>query len=398
MNETLLIVLTSVATLACAVLAWLLYRSRRGQTERVRPEASPQAALSRLGGPEEIIEHMGEGVLVVDDRLRPHYANRAARRLMGLRAAELPGRLPSVEVAQVARRALTEGRGAQELVEVFYPERRSLKVQCEPLEAAGAVLIVLEDVSEEVLTQRIRREFVSHASHELKSPVASIQALAEALNHAVKSGDKEAGERFSERVLSELERMGKLVNDLLDLSRLEDPAALPVDPCNLSAVTKREVAALERTAHERHLRFLAAVTGDVWVKGDPRQLALLVRNLLENALLYTPNGGEVSVSVKTAGDKAVLRVTDNGIGIPLESQSRIFERFYRVDRARSRDRGGTGLGLAIVKHVVELHGGTIEVLSELGQGSTFTIHIPIIEAITSEERTAGRDAGEKETA
>lgn len=354
------------------------------------PETGPPP-LDGIGGAEKILDHMEEGVLVVDATMRLRYANASAQALLGLRSEGSGVKLPSAEVAAVARSALEGAVPAEELLEVFYPLRRSLKVRAVPLEGSAS-LVMIRDVSEEVLTQKIRREFVSHASHELKSPVASLQALAEAMHQAIDSSDHDSVKRFSDRVLSELERMSKLVNDLLDLSRLEDPASLPSDPCDLAAICRKEITRLEEVAHDHDLRFIPRIEPEVWIKGDPQQLALLVRNLVENAIQYTPAGGTVSVDVKRAGAFATFRVADDGIGIPLESQGRVFERFYRVDRARSRDRGGTGLGLAIVKHVVELHGGSIDLHSELGEGSTFTTRFPMLSESPSGERSDEKES------
>ena len=322
---------------------------------------------------------MSEGVLVMSEDLKPEFVNGSGRALLGLQSGPLPARLPSVEIAEVARETLREGEPQEKLVEVWYPERLTLRVQAAPLDTDAAVMVVLQDVSEEVRTQRIRREFVAHASHELKSPVASIQALAEAMNGAVPE-DMEAAERFSARLVDEADRLGKLVSDLLDLSRLEDPVRLPEEPCDLTDVIRREVDTTRR--HGPRGGDHPAMPGpgtELWIKGDPQQLGLLVRNLLENAIQYTPAGGHVTVSTERTANEVVLRIVDDGVGIPLEAQTRVFERFYRVDRARSRDRGGTGLGLAIVKHVAELHGGSIELTSELGQGSTFGVRFPVLE-------------------
>ena len=346
-----------------------------------QPLASVQPLGGRVLGDRDqalqILEHMSEGVLVLSHDLKPEFVNGATRTLLGLQSGALPARLPSVEVTEVARKALTEG-DQEELVEVWYPERRTLRVQTALLETGSAVMVVIQDVSEEVRTQRIRREFVAHASHELKSPVASIQALAEAVNGAVHD-DPAAVERFSARMMEEADRLGKLVSDLLDLSRLEDPVRLPEEPCDLADVARREAGRVEGIAHDANLTLRARVEGELWIKGDPQQLGLLIRNLLENAIQYTPTGGHVTVSTERTPKDVVLRVVDDGMGIPLEAQTRVFERFYRVDRARSRDRGGTGLGLAIVKHVAELHGGSIELTSELGQGSTFGVRFPLLE-------------------
>jgi two-component system phosphate regulon sensor histidine kinase PhoR len=387
MNNTFLLLITAASLLVCAFLAVRL-RAARGPRSVVSREPDPTELLGTTSSATEILERMNEGVLLVDRSLKPRFANAAARRLLGLQMSELPFRLPSVEVGDVATRALATKEPTEELVETYFPERLFLKIEAAPIEGGEDALIVVQDVSEEVRIQRVRREFVAHASHELKSPVASMQTLAEAVSGAVEQGDAETAQRFSAKLLVELDRLGKLVSDLLDLSRLEDPARLPEEPCDVAAVARAEIEQTETTVRSSMLGFEFFIDEELWVKGDPQQLTLLLRNLLENAVQYTPEGGKVMVDVKGAGSWAVIRVSDDGIGIPLEAQSRIFERFYRADRARSRDRGGTGLGLAIVKHITELHGGTVEVQSELGHGSTFTVRIPLLESVRKAKETA----------
>jgi two-component system, OmpR family, sensor histidine kinase SenX3 len=296
---------------------------------------------------------------------------------LGFPEGSLPPRLPSDEVRTVARRALDRSGAVEEVVSIWFPARKTLRVRAEPLDSRGGVVVVIEDVTEELETQRIRREFVAHASHELKSPVASMQTLAEALRHAVRE-DPSAAQRFADRIEFESARLGRLIGDLLDLSRLEDPEALPQEVVDLSAGAKRVLEDAEHEAVSKEITFDVEISDGVFVKGDEAQMAVLVRNLVENAVRYTPEGGRVSVDVYQEKESAVVRVSDNGIGIPMEAQGRVFERFYRVDRARSRDRGGTGLGLAIVKHVAELHGGIVELESELGRGSIFTARVPAV--------------------
>ena len=320
---------------------------------------------------------MAEGLVVLSDMLRPVAANRAGRGLLGFPEGSLPPRLPSDEVRTVARQALERSGAVEEVVSIWFPARKTLRVRAEPLDARGGVVVVIEDVTEELETQRIRREFVAHASHELKSPVASMQTLAEALRHAVRE-DPQAAQRFADRIEFESARLGRLIGDLLDLSRLEDPDAVPREVVDVSAGAKRVMEDAEAEAASKEITFQVEISDGVFVKGDESQMAVLVRNLVENAVRYTPEGGRVSVDVYQDGAFAVVRVSDNGIGIPLEAQARVFERFYRVDRARSRDRGGTGLGLAIVKHVAELHGGTVQLESELGRGSIFTARVPAV--------------------
>lgn len=323
---------------------------------------------------EEILERMAEGVLVVDEGLRPVLANRAARSLLGLQQVSLPTELPTDDVASVARRAFSEDSGAEQTVEQWWPAKRSLRVRATPLADRHSVVVVLQDITEELRTLRIRREFVAHASHELKSPVASMQALAEAVGQAA-ADDPAAAHRFSERLVVEADRLSRLISDLLDLSRLEHPGEITAENVDLSACARREIEPFREGAQAKGLDLSADIESELWVKGDLQQIELIVRNLLDNAFRYTSQGA-VTMTVRRDGQGAVLEVSDTGMGIPLEAQARVFERFYRVDKARSRDRGGTGLGLAIVKHAVEAHNGRVELVSELGQGSTFTVRLP----------------------
>jgi signal transduction histidine kinase len=331
---------------------------------------------------------MAEGLVVLNDLLQPVSANTAARDLLGFPEGSLPPRLPSDEVRSVARRALDLENGIEEVVSIWFPSRRTLRVRAEALEGKGGVVVMIQDVTEQLKTQRIRTEFVAHASHELKSPVASMQTLAEALCQAVRD-DPLAADRFAERMVFESARLGRLIGDLLDLSRLEDPQAVAEEIVDVSVGASRVVEDAAAEIRLKNIELSVEIEDGVLVRGDESQITVLVRNLVENAVRYTTDGGRVSVGVYHDGDAAVVRVSDNGIGIPLEAQARIFERFYRVDRARSRDRGGTGLGLAIVKHVAELHGGGVQLDSELGRGSIFTARIPALSPPSQRIRSAG---------
>ena len=333
-------------------------------TPAPEPSGSDQAT-------DTVLEMLSEGVIVLNDLLRPVLSNAAARRLTGTSARGLP---PD-EVMSIARRASTTGRRVEETVDLWNPERTSVLVSAQPLEEEGGVLLSFRDISSEQRALRLRRQFVSHASHELKSPVASIQALAEAITRAARD-DAAAVEQFSQKMLDETARVGKLIADLLDLSRIEDPISFRQEAVHVSEVARKVVAEAEPRVSQKNLSVDVHIKDGVWTQGDEQQLCLLVRNLYDNAVRYTPPGGSVRVEVERQGDQAVLRVTDDGIGIPLKAQARVFERFYRVDEARSREHGGTGLGLAIVKHVADLYGGRIELRSEFGEGSSFTAYLP----------------------
>lgn len=377
MNELLVLIgfLLVFSTVAFGVRQII---HRRSSAPAAEPPTPPPAAETPSMGPlraDEVIERMSEGVVVLDSQLRPAFFNAAARRILGLRQAGLLDRLPSDEVLTLARRAQQDNAEAEEILSLWFPTRSSIKARVSPLGEEG-VLVLLQDVTEETLAQQIRREFVAHASHELKSPVAGLQTLAEAVMRALED-DPAAASRFAERLATEAGRLGRLISDLLDLSRLEDPGRMAQETIELSDIALRELDQIEAAARGKEMDLLDLVERGVWVRGDEEQLGVMIRNLLENAVRYTPDGGKVALEVGHLDSSAFVRVRDTGMGIPREAQSRVFERFYRVDRARARDRGGTGLGLAIVKHVAELHGGQVDVESELGQGSTFTVTIPM---------------------
>ncbi|MEA2476259.1 MAG: two-component system, OmpR family, sensor histidine kinase SenX3 [Actinomycetota bacterium] len=324
---------------------------------------------------DEILERMSEGVLVVDESLTPIIANRAARKLLGLGDGALAPRLPTADFVSLARRAVVDRTPVEETYDLRFPQKASVRVAASQLVQGGAVL-VFRDVTDEQRAHRIRRQFVTHASHELKTPIAGIQALGEAIRDA-SINDPDKARDFSVRLVSETERLGRLVSDLLDLSRLEDPGTISSTLTNLSDVANLEVQEEMHAATSKGVSLSSAVSPDVYIRGDGAQLGLMIRNLLDNAIRYTADEGEVAISVCSEADEAIVSVTDNGIGIPMRDQARVFERFYRVDKGRSRDRGGTGLGLAIVKHVADLHGGHVSVNSELGEGSTFVVRLPL---------------------
>ena len=388
----LLLLLAGVAVGALGACVWFMStrRSASRPTPAV-PDLPQSRTSSQTGGAAphwQILDQLAEGVLVLDDRLRPVIANAAAGKILGLQGPDLPGRLPSQEVAVVARQAREERAEVEELLNLWYPTRSTIKTRAVPLGTSEQVLVILQDVTEEWLSQKVRREFVAHASHELKSPVASLQTLAEAVQQAA-DDDPQAVGRFSQKLIAEATRLGRLISDLLDLSRLEDPAHLPDEPLDLSELAEREVTLVGPLAEAKSMQLDVRIEPDIWIKGDDQQLAVMIRNLLENAIRYTPERGSVILEVRPDGGNAVVIVRDTGIGIPLEAQGRVFERFYRVDRARSRARGGTGLGLAIVKHVVELHGGEVALQSELGEGSTFTARLPMLPSGASSASLAG---------
>lgn len=240
-------------------------------------------------------------------------------------------------------------------------------------------IIYGSDESENVRMESARRDFVANVSHELKTPVGGISLLAEALLQD--PTDPEMVVYFGEKLHKEAHRMGEMITDLISLSKLQGAEALPeMAPVRVDDIIDDAVARNLVTAENRGIELKRGQPMELRVMGDRAMLTVAVSNLISNAINYSPNGQPVSVTQKVVRGKVVLiRVTDRGIGIAPEDQKRVFERFYRVDKARSRSTGGTGLGLAIVKHVVANHGGTITLWSRPGTGSTFTIELPIFD-------------------
>jgi two-component system sensor histidine kinase SenX3 len=237
------------------------------------------------------------------------------------------------------------------------------------------ILVLADDRTREQRVESIRRDFVANVSHELKTPVGALNLLAEAVGEA--KDDPEAVVRFSSRMHLESERLTRLVQQIIDLSRLQND--ILSDEATAIKIGELVSEACEHSATDaehKDIELVTSVEPDLQVHGDRAQLHAAVSNLVENAVTYSPSGSRVTVTAQRDDDDVRLTVTDNGIGIPGEELDRIFERFYRVDPARARATGGTGLGLSIVKHVAASNGGTVEVWSEPGLGSSFTLVLP----------------------
>jgi two-component system sensor histidine kinase SenX3 len=367
----------SVTLMALPFTAWWSRRAEAGPGTEAEDAQSPATedlsdATWQARRALQAMEQMAEGVVVLDPDLRIVFTNHAARRLLGIKG-EVGSRLPNEEMTAVARLGATTPNGTAETIQVWYPTTAVLSFKARPLD--DGVVLVVQDVTEQTLIQRMRRDFVTHASHELKTPVASLQTLAEAVSSA-SLDDPEAVQRFSARLVTEAERLSSLIADLLDLSRLEEGYQQSHAQVDLSRIVQNEVDLTREIATVSDISIELNATSGALVLGDSAQLSLMCRNLLQNAVQHTSDDGRVVVSVRREASGVVFEVEDFGRGIPREMQSRIFERFYRVDPGRSRDSGGTGLGLAIVKHAAESHGGSVSVDSEVGRGSRFIVHLP----------------------
>jgi len=331
----------------------------------------------------QILDALDDGVLLLDGASRLLVANPAARSWFGLPDDLRPGLpvqrvLGAPQVSALAEEAAEAGAPMVGTLTLVFPEPRTLTMRAFPLAdrgPTGRIVVTMTDITQRRRLEVLRRDFVANASHELKTPVAAVRVLAETLLTALPD-DPEAGRRFAERIAREAERLDVLVRDLLDLSRVER-GTLDVEPVDLVGLAKEVVGGYGDLAEERRIRLHSELRPQVSMRGDRAQLGLLLSNLLDNALRYTPAKGTVCVRLDATESRAVIQVSDTGQGIPARELSRVFERFYRVDKARARQTGGTGLGLAIVRHVAEAHGGTVGVDSELGRGSTFTVSLPV---------------------
>ena len=325
------------------------------------------------GDPWAVLDSLPLGVVVSGAGGRLTHVNRAARRLAdgGVRTA-----LAWQAVLDLIAAVRSDGRARRDEIELRGPPPESLAVEVSLPTAGSDIVAVIRDVTDMRQLEAVRRDFVANVSHELRTPIGAISVLADALESAPGADD---AARLARRVRAEAGRLTELVSDLLDLSRIEavrpDPMGSPVD---LVAVVS---AAVERCRPmcEAHTVAVEVSTGSEspMVAGDEAQLVSAVANLIENAAKYSDPGESVEVTIADAVSNSVaVVVRDRGVGIPSWELERVFERFYRVDRARDRGSGGTGLGLAIVRNVATNHGGKVTVESREGEGSTFTLTIP----------------------
>lgn len=334
-----------------------------------------------------MVAGMVEGVVAVDEDDRIIFSNHAARTLLDLPTDA--GRVPLGDLVSVAGLdVLMEGarlsdRAAQCELEMSRTDEdaivRAQAHRFQDGEEIGVVL-VLHDVSELRRLERIRRDFVANVSHELKTPLTSIRGYVETLLDGA-IDDDEYNVRFLEKIENNVLRLNHLVTDLLSLARIESQAGmLSRQAIDLHASIVEAARRHEATAEARDQTLkIDACAGAVKILGDPEALTQIIDNLVDNALKYTPDTGTVTVRIRRGDTHAMLEVQDDGVGIPVEDQARIFERFYRVDKARSREVGGTGLGLSIVKHLVHALQGTIELQSEPDSGSTFRVQLELAE-------------------
>lgn len=339
---------------------------------------------------ESVLANMINGVVMIDAKGQILLMNRRAEEVLGFSARELVGRhfaeaKQQYELAQIIQEALETRKHIREEITFYFPEERLLELNLVPISQSGpgdfgGVLLVLQDVSAIRRLERMRSEFVANVSHELKTPIAAVKGFAETLlGGAVK--DEETARSFLQIIFDESERLNRLIVDILELSKIESRRVpLMFSPVEMESFVDKTVTLLEAEAKRKNIQLSSQIESGLYVEADEDRLRQIFVNLLSNGINYTPEGGRVTVKVHAADhDHIRIQISDTGIGIPKKDLPRIFERFYRVDKARSRSSGGTGLGLSIVKHLVELHKGTLSVTSTVGVGTTFTIELPVIQ-------------------
>lgn len=352
------------------VLAWLRRRAGLSHTQaEISPTVSPQL--------EATVDLLRSAALVVGPYDEVLHSNPQARTIGLVRGT----RVSPDEVLELVRDVRQRGQAVGTVLKLRREPgtpSRELALRVTSM-AGGIVLVIADDRSAEVRTDEIKRDFVANVSHELKTPVGAIHILAEAVEQA--ADDPDAVHRFAGRMIKESERLSELVQQIIALSRLQsdDPLLQPV-VVEVDDIVDSAAAQCDELARARSVNLTTSGTPHLLVLGDEEQLTSAVVNLILNAINYSDEGARVSVTsrlVDEDGDYFVeIAVADNGIGIRTDDLERVFERFYRVDYDRSRSKGGTGLGLSIVKHIMGAHGGTVNVWSKVGQGSTFTLRLP----------------------
>jgi signal transduction histidine kinase len=397
---TLIAVVVAAATSIVALLLWITHRRSASAVDEAlrrvsgsvprrrraaalvsaldaleRSTASAQRERGRLAG---AVHTAPLGILITDDGGAVISANPAAERFLGSRLGEA---VAEVRIRQAVETAISTRRAVEVEVELYTPVRSVIEVTAVPLdfgvESIGAVAFIV-DVTDERRVLAMRRDFIANVSHELKTPLAALAVLAETLAAGV--GDPATATVLAGRVETEAHRLAALVDDILDLSQAE-AAEVRHRPVPIAAVLGEVETQFADLAADRGVALVVeTVPGEALVSGDRRQLRTMVANLVDNAIKYSATGEgrnpEVRVSVVAEGARVRISVSDEGIGISDTHLDRIFERFYRVDRARSRQTGGTGLGLSIVRHIARTHRGDVTVTSTEGVGSTFTVDLP----------------------
>ncbi len=388
-----------VVGLALGVGLTVVFLGRRERRERADDgsTSSKSRDRGRLNRTEEerLVRSLNAvpiGIVVFENE-QAVFANRFARQFDSGRHTDA---LVGQAIEELVHRATSQGATEDE-IDLYGPPPRHLSLRALPLEQGDGtplgegILVVIEDTSERNLVEALRRDFVANVSHELKTPVGAMGVLAETL---IDEHDPSVIERLSQRLHHEAIRLGTTIDDLLTLSTIEAGDTLELDRVDVAGVIERSLDHVMAAAELRQIEISTEIDDGLIVEGDRRQLESAISNLLDNAIKYSDEGAEVELVATAVGHNVEVSVTDSGDGIPERDLERIFERFYRVDQARSRNTGGTGLGLSIVRHVAINHGGTVTVRSREGVGTSFTLRIATSPSVAA-ELTGKRPNGEE---
>ena len=353
--------------------------------------ASLQAHVNEIEESEKqlnsILSNLVSGVVLIDDKGFVDLTNHATERFLSKHTSKITGREYSyvfgpLGIDHLIETVIEDNVKRHDEAHIYFPEERILDVHIAPYYSQGwqqrGAIIVMHDITNIRRLEKMRSEFVANVSHELKTPITSVKGFAETLLSGDVS-DKETSDQFLRIIYDESERLNRLITDLLELSKIEKQAMpLQITDVNVNEIINNSTQTISKFARDKNitLHLPDDSAEPVHVEADKDRLGQIVLNLVANAVNYTSDNGEIFINVEEHTSKIVIWVRDTGMGIPEESLDRLFERFYRVDQARSRHSGGTGLGLAIVKHLVESHDGKIFVKSVEGVGSTFTVELP----------------------
>ncbi len=336
------------------------------------PDDRTQALVTERGLFAEALHASPDAVIVVDTNGVELLRNDAAERFRDGRHSDALAEEQINELLTQAR----QGRGGERELQLFGPPREVLFLRSQPLLSDGAILgavVFIRDISESRRKESVRRDFVANVSHELKTPIGALALLAETM---AAGGDEEVVRQLAERVSREADRLGQIIDDLLNLSLIEAQESPSREPVPIALLIGEAVDAVRPAAEALGIPLhVATDLPDAAVPCDRRQVLSALTNLLDNAIKYSEAPSAVEIGATTSDAMVTVTVTDHGPGIPSRDRERIFERFYRVDRARSRATGGTGLGLSIVRHVAQAHGGDVTVVSREGEGSTFRLRL-----------------------
>ncbi|WP_026858776.1 two-component system histidine kinase PnpS [Jeotgalicoccus psychrophilus] len=352
--------------------------------------ASLQAHVNEIEESEKqlnsILSNLVSGVVLIDDKGKVDLTNHATERFLSKHTSKIDGKeytyvFGPLGIDHLIETVIEDNVKRHDEAHIYFPEERILDVHIAPYYSQGwqqrGAIIVLHDITDIRRLEKMRSEFVANVSHELKTPITSVKGFAETLL----SGDvpdETTAKQFMQIIYDESERLNRLITDLLELSKIEKQAMpLNITEVNLNEIIGNSTQTISKFARDKNITLhLPSDENPIYVEADEDRLGQIVLNLVANAVNYTSDNGDIYIDAEERSSKVVLTVRDTGMGIPEEALDRLFERFYRVDKARSRHSGGTGLGLAIVKHLVESHEGKIYVKSVEGVGSTFTVELP----------------------